>query len=129
MLQRMVAGLWRAGGCTGARTCGPRRAGSCTRTRKKLARGTRGAARCGVAAARRASVQAKLSSRQHGAPAGQSVWEFGDDGQRATYKVFEPLLELLAVVALGNAVLDAAALSQVRDLCPVFVGVGRGGEG
>lgn len=40
-----------------------------------------------------------------------------------TYKVFEPLLELLAVVALGNAVLYPPALSKVGDLGPVLVGI------
>jgi len=38
-----------------------------------------------------------------------------------THQVFEPLLELLAVVALGNAVLYPPALGKVRDLGPVFV--------
>lgn len=33
------------------------------------------------------------------------------------------------VVALGNAVLDAAALSKIGDLGPVLVGVGRSGKG
>jgi hypothetical protein len=33
--------------------------------------------------------------------------------QVVTYQVFEPLLELLAVVALGNAVLYPPALSEI----------------
>jgi hypothetical protein len=63
----------------------------------------------------------------------------------AALEVFETALELLAcevlagavravdsrhtVVALSNAVLNAAALSKVRDLGPVLIGVGRGAEG
>lgn len=45
-------------------------------------------------------------------------------GLCAALEVLEAALELLAVVALGNAVLDAAALGEVGDLGPVLGGVG-----
>lgn len=69
--RRREGGWWTAAWCTGGKTCGPRLAGLCRRTRKKRVRGTPGGVvMVGVAAARQASVQVKLSSRQHGAPAG-----------------------------------------------------------
>jgi hypothetical protein len=49
--------------------------------------------------------------------------------QVVTYQVFEPLLELLAVVALGNAVLYPPALSEIWDLSPIFVGICWSREG
>jgi hypothetical protein len=67
MLPRMEVDLWRADGCTGAKTYDPR-VGWCTRNPKMPERGTPGAVRSGVAAALRASAQAKLSWRQHDAP-------------------------------------------------------------
>lgn len=68
-----------------------------------------------MAAAPRASAQAKLSWRQHDAPVpNQYVLPVVQPmEQLRTYKVFEPLLELLAVVALGNAVLYPPALSKI----------------
>ena len=67
MLPRMEVDLWRAGGCTDARTYDPQ-VGWCTRNPKMPERGTPGVVRSGVAAALRASAQAKLSWRQHDAP-------------------------------------------------------------
>lgn len=63
-------------------------------------------------AARRSYNQVSMSFRaRHGT------------AEKWTYQVFEPLLELLAVVALGNTVLYPPALGKVRDLGPIFVGV------
>ena len=67
MQPRMEADLSRAVGCTGARTYDPRVVW-CTRNPKMPEMETPGEAKSGVAAAPRASVQAKLSWRQHDAP-------------------------------------------------------------
>ena len=67
VLPKMEVDLSRAGECTDARTYDPR-VGWCTRNPKKPEKETPGAARSGVAAAPRASAQAKLSWRQHDAP-------------------------------------------------------------
>jgi hypothetical protein len=66
MLPKMEVDLWRADGCTGAKTYDPR-VGWCTRNPKMPEREIPGAAKSGVAATPRASVQAKLSWRQHDA--------------------------------------------------------------
>lgn len=50
-------------------------------------------------------------------------------GSSTALEVFEAALKLLAVVALGNAVLYPSALSKIGDLGPVLVGVGRAAEG
>lgn len=77
---------------------------------------------------------------------GLGLWGGGGAGARAAFEVIEAALEFFAwgllegwelggkkegctVVALGDAVLDAATLGEVGDLGPVFVGVGGGGEG
>jgi hypothetical protein len=67
VLPKMEVDLSRAGECTDARTYDPR-VGWCTRNPKKPEKETPGAARSEVAAAPRASAQAKLSWRQHDAP-------------------------------------------------------------
>ena len=64
-LRRREVGWWKAGACTDARTCpDPRQAGWCTRIPKTTERETPGAGIAVVAAARQASAQVKLSSRQ-----------------------------------------------------------------
>ena len=73
MLPRMEAGLWRAGGCTDARTCDPRVGWWCTRIPKKREKETPGEARSEVAAAPQASALAMLSWKQHDAPGAESV--------------------------------------------------------
>lgn len=40
-----------------------------------------------------------------------------------------PSSGLLTVVALGNAVLDTAPFSKIRDLSPVLIGICMGTEG
>ena len=75
---------------------------------------TPGAGIAVVAAAQQASAQVKLSSRQHDAPATRLVCcPDMKRGSTRTHQVFEPLFELLAVVALGNAVLYPPALSKI----------------
>lgn len=64
----MAEGWLRAGGCTDARTCGHLPAGWCTKIPSWTEKETPGAVNAGVAAARRASAQAKLSWTQHDAP-------------------------------------------------------------
>lgn len=78
-LPKTEVDLWRAGGCTDAKTYGPQ-AGWCMRNPKMPERETPGAARSGVAAAPRASAQAKPSWTQHDAPNIELVcWSEGYD--------------------------------------------------
>jgi len=50
-------------------------------------------------------------------------------GTSAALEVFKTSLELLAVVALSNAVLNAAALSEIGNLSPILIWVRRAAEG
>jgi len=86
-LLRMEVDLWRADGCTDARTCDPQ-VGWCTKNPKKRGRGTPGAARSAVAAARRASAQAKLNSTQRGAPDPELV--YGTEGTTCDWGADSP---------------------------------------
>jgi len=51
-----------------------------------------------------------------------SVWRDGAGGGSAL-KILKSALQLLAVVALSDSVLDSSSLSEIRDLCPVLIWV------